>query len=119
MKDLPSYRHILSTYFGQNNGRQIISNQIESFNQFIEKDIPEIIRMVNPITVRASPDTPLSAPRSALASAIGLSTTAANALLGSAAEEGEGSAGPAPTPHKSNMDYEKLRGHCSGYVSYR
>lgn len=106
MKDLPSYRHILSTYFGQNNGRQIISNQIESFNQFIEKDIPEIIRMVNPIIVRASPDTPLSAPRSALASAIGLSTTAANALLGSAAEESEGSAAAVPVPQKSNMDYE-------------
>ena len=51
----PSYRHILTTYFDQNDGRQIISNQIESYNQFIEKDIPEIIHMVNPIVVHGSP----------------------------------------------------------------
>ncbi len=87
---LPSYRHILTTYFAQNNGRQIISNQIESFNQFIEKDIPEIIHMVNPITVRASPDTPMAGQRSALASAIGVSTSAANALMGSKSMEADG-----------------------------
>ena len=45
-------------------------------------DIPEIVQQVNPLIVRGSPETPLSGPRSALASATGLSTSAANALMG-------------------------------------
>ena len=49
-------------------------------------DIPEIIQMVNPLIVRGSPEVPLSGPRSALASATGLSTSAANALMGRTAE---------------------------------
>jgi len=77
----PSHRHILNSYFQQSNGRQTISHQVESFNHFMDVDIPEIVTMVNPITVRGSPETPLSGPRSALASATGLSTTAANALM--------------------------------------
>jgi DNA-directed RNA polymerase II subunit RPB2 len=83
---LPSYRHILDLYFRQAEGRQIISHQIESFNHFMDIDIPEIIQMVNPLIVRGSPETPLSGPRSALASATGLSTSAANALMGRVAE---------------------------------
>jgi DNA-directed RNA polymerase II subunit RPB2 len=80
--DTPSYRHILDTFFGQAGGRQIIHHQIESFNNFIEHDVPEIIHMVNPITVRGSPETPLGGPRTALATATGMSNSAANALLG-------------------------------------
>jgi DNA-directed RNA polymerase II subunit RPB2 len=83
---LPSYRHILDLYFRQAEGRQIISHQIDSFNHFMDIDIPEIIQMVNPLIVRGSPETPLSGPRSALASATGLSTSAANALMGRVAE---------------------------------
>jgi DNA-directed RNA polymerase II subunit RPB2 len=49
-------------------------------------DIPEIIQMVNPLIIRGSPEIPLSGPRSALASATGLSTSAANALMGRATE---------------------------------
>jgi DNA-directed RNA polymerase II subunit RPB2 len=79
---IPSYRHLLGLYFGQAEGRQIISHQIESFNHFMDIDIPEIIQMVNPLTVTGSPEVPLSGPRSALASATGLSTSAANALMG-------------------------------------
>ena len=60
----------------------MISHQIESFNQFMEVDIPEIIHMANPITSCGSPEIPLAGPRSALAAATGLSTTAANALMG-------------------------------------
>jgi DNA-directed RNA polymerase II subunit RPB2 len=113
---LPSFRHILTSYFNQNNGRQIISNQIESFNQFIEKDIPEIIHMVNPILVRGSPDTPLVGPRSALASAIGVSTTTANALMGTGAslpktevadnEDDEAEESVAPVQVKTTNEYE-------------
>jgi len=79
---LPSYKDILDLYFNQSDGRQIISHQIESFNHFMEIDIPEITTMVNPLIVRGSPEIPLSGPRSALASATGLSTSAANALMG-------------------------------------
>jgi len=52
---LPNYRHILETFITQSDGKQIISHQIESFNQFIEVDIPEIIHMSNPITSYGSP----------------------------------------------------------------
>lgn len=78
----PDYRHVLSQYFAQSDGKQIVSHQIESFNQFIEVDIPEIIHMANPIISHGSPEIPLAGPRSALATATGLSTTAANALMG-------------------------------------
>jgi DNA-directed RNA polymerase II subunit RPB2 len=78
---LPSYRHLLDIYFSQSDGRHILAHQIESFNQFMEVDIPEIIHMANPIVVRGSPETPLAGPRSALAAATGLSTSAANALI--------------------------------------
>jgi DNA-directed RNA polymerase II subunit RPB2 len=87
MNNLPSYRHLLDVYFRQNNGKQIVSHQIESFNHFMDWDIPEIITMVNPLIVRGSPEQPLSGPRSALASATGLSTSAANALMGQGGTE--------------------------------
>ena len=83
---IPNYRHVLQTFITQSDGKQIISHQIESFNQFIEVDIPEIIHMANPITSYGSPEIPLAGPRSALATATGLSTTAANALMGAASD---------------------------------
>ena len=76
-----SHHHVLDVYFKQSEGRQIIAHQIESFNDFLETQVPLIIKQSNPITVRGSPETPLAGPRSALASATGLSTSAANALL--------------------------------------
>lgn len=63
-----------------------MAHQIESFNHFMDIDIPEIVQQVNPLVVRGSPEIPLSGPRSALASATGLSTSAANALMGRTAE---------------------------------
>lgn len=81
-KMFPSYKHLLDVYFNQANGRQIIAHQIESFNHFMDVEIPLIIKQANPTTIRGSPEIPLSGPRSALASATGLSTSAANALLG-------------------------------------
>jgi DNA-directed RNA polymerase II subunit RPB2 len=89
---IPNHRHILETYITQSDGRQIINHQIESFNQFMEVDIPEIIHMANPITSYGSPEIPLAGPRSALAAATGLSTTAANALMGAVAEGGSAAA---------------------------
>lgn len=81
MERLPNFRHILDVHFAQSDGRHILAHQIESFNQFMEFDIPEVIHMANPITVRGSPEIPLAGPRSALATATGLTTTAANALM--------------------------------------
>ena len=78
----PSYRHILDIYFQQAGCRQIISHQTESFNNFMDNYIPEVVTMVNPLIIRGSPEVALSGPRSALASATGLSTSAANALMG-------------------------------------
>ena len=83
-------------------GRQIISHQIESFNHFMDIDIPEIIQQVNPLVIRGSPEIPLSGPRSALASATGLSTSAANALMGRVADT---SAPPVPLA-QAKHEYE-------------
>ena len=80
-KNLPSHRHILDVYFRQSEGSGILAHQIESFNQFMDVDIPEIISMSNPIKVGGSPEIPLQGPRSALATATGLSSTAAKALV--------------------------------------
>jgi hypothetical protein len=77
-----SHRHVLDIYFKQSEGRQIIAHQIESFNDFLEVQVPLIVKQSSPILVKGSPEIPLAGPRSALASATGLSTTAANALMG-------------------------------------
>jgi DNA-directed RNA polymerase II subunit RPB2 len=84
--DSPLWHRILDVYFGQADGKQIISHQLESFNHFMNVDIPEIVTMVNPVIVRGSPEIPLSGPRTPLASALGISTSAANALSGQQAE---------------------------------
>ena len=73
---VPDAENMLLKYFAQSNGKQIIAHQIESFNQFIEYDIPDIIHRVNPIKVRGSPEIPLSSHRHN----IGLTTSAANSL---------------------------------------
>ena len=54
------WHQTLELYFGQNDGKQIISHQLESFNHFMDVDISEIITMVNPVIVRGSPEIPLS-----------------------------------------------------------
>jgi len=83
----PDHSLILEAYFQQMEKKQIIAHQIESFNHFILHDVPEILQAVNPIIIRGSPEIPLSGPRSVLASATGLSTSAANALMGHTAED--------------------------------
>jgi DNA-directed RNA polymerase II subunit RPB2 len=105
---IPSHRHILETFITQSDGKQIISHQIESFNQFMEVDIPEIIHMANPITSYGSPEIPLAGPRSALATATGLSTSAANALMGTAAD-GSASAGKkVKHEYEVTLEFEKI-----------
>ncbi len=94
------HRHVFDLFFQQAEGRQIISHQIESFNEFLEIQVPYIIKGANPIVVRGSPETPLAGPRSALASATGLSTSAANVLIGQTTEV------PAAYTHKANYEYE-------------
>jgi DNA-directed RNA polymerase beta subunit len=108
-ESIPNYRHILETFFTQSDGKQIISHQIESFNQFMEVDIPEIIHMANPITAYGSPEIPLAGPRSALATATGLSTTAAAALMGGAGAEGGAGAGrKVAHEYEITLEFEKI-----------
>ena len=89
---IPNHAHLLEAYFQQMDKKQIIAHQIESFNHFILHDVPEILQATNPVCIRGSPEIPLSGPRSALASATGLSTSAANALMGQTAEDANATA---------------------------
>jgi len=86
---VPDNMKLLDLYFQQMDKKQIIAHQIESFNHFILHDVPEILQAVNPVIIKGSPEIPLSGPRSVLASATGLSTSAANALMGSNGESTE------------------------------
>jgi DNA-directed RNA polymerase beta subunit len=109
-EQIPSYRHTLDVFMSQSDGKQNISHQIESFNQFMEVDIQEIIHMANPITSFGSPEIPLAGPRSALATATGLSTTAANALMGGALLDGISSLGGKKAQHEYEvmLEFEKI-----------
>ena len=108
LESLPSYRHVLQSFITQSDGKQIISHQIESFNQFIEVDIPEIIHMSNPITSYGSPEIPLAGPRSALATATGLSTTAANALMGTTADGAIAAGRKVQHEYEVTLEFEKI-----------
>jgi DNA-directed RNA polymerase II subunit RPB2 len=103
----PSYHSVLNKYFSQCEGRHIIFHQIESFNIFMDIDIPEIIKNSNPIIVRGSPEVPLSGPRSALASATGLSTSAANALMGFKVDGSTALGGP-KYEYEIEMNFENI-----------
>ena len=105
---LPNHAHILETYFQQMDKKQVIAHQIESFNHFILHDVPEILQATNPIVIRGSPEIPLSGPRSALASATGLSTSAANALMGQMVEDSTATAAAAAAAAtlRANVRYE-------------
>ena len=108
MSNIPSYRHILETFITQSDGKQIIGHQIESFNQLMETDIPEIIHMANPITSYGSPEIPLAGPRSALATATGLSTTAANALMGTSADGSSILGRKVQHEYEVTLEFEKI-----------
>jgi len=84
---VPNHSKILDSFFQQMDKKQIISHQIESFNHFILHDVPEILQATNPVVIKGSPEIPLSGPRSVLAAATGLSTSAANALMGQKTED--------------------------------
>ena len=92
---VPDNMKLLDLYFQQMDKKQIIAHQIESFNHFILHDVPEILQAVNPVIVKGSPEIPLSGPRSVLASATGLSTSAANALMGPITDDAEAKAAAA------------------------
>ena len=92
---VPDNMKLLDLYFQQMDKKQIIAHQIESFNHFILHDVPEILQAVNPVVIKGSPEIPLSGPRSVLASATGLSTSAANALMGPITDDAEAKAAAA------------------------
>ncbi len=103
------WHKILELYFGQADGKQIVTHQIESFNHFMKHDIHEIITMVNPVIVRGSPEIPLSGPRSALASATGLSTSAANALMGNQEVAAVASLGPVSREYEVHLEFGNIQ----------
>ena len=107
-EQIPDYRHIIHTFISQSDDKQLISHQIESFNQFIEVDIPEIIHMANPITSYGSPEIPLAGPRSALATATGLSTTAANALMGASSDHPSVISKKIQHEYEVTLEFEKI-----------
>ena len=45
------YKHILGSYFEQFNGKELVRHQIESYNDFMENKIPDIISQANPLVV--------------------------------------------------------------------
>jgi DNA-directed RNA polymerase II subunit RPB2 len=75
-----NYKQIMDAYYAQSDGKHIIAHQIESFNQFIEYDVPDIIHMANPITCKGSPETVSTGTRSAYSYTTGISiSTSASA----------------------------------------
>jgi DNA-directed RNA polymerase II subunit RPB2 len=64
-------RRLLELYFDQHNGRQIIYHQIASFNQFMEKEVPETILRACPIKILGSPDLTLTGTTRAAAGTAG------------------------------------------------
>ena len=103
------WHKFLELYFGQADGKQIVTHQLESFNHFMKHDIHEIITMVNPVIVRGSPEIPLSGPRSALASATGLSTSAANALMGNQEVAAVASLGPVSREYEVHLEFGNIQ----------
>ena len=103
---VPDHARILDVFFQQMDKKQIISHQIESFNHFILHDVPEILQVTNPVIIRGSPEIPLSGPRSVLASATGLSTSAANALMGQTAEDAATNANALANAQRVPVRYE-------------
>ena len=99
------WHKFLELYFSQADGKQIVTHQLESFNHFMKHDIHEIITMVNPVVVRGSPEIPLSGPRSALASATGLSTSAANALMGNQEASVAAPLGPVSREYEVHLEF--------------
>ena len=65
------YHRLLETYFSQHNNRQIIYHQIASFNQFMEKEVPETILRSCPVKILGSPDLTLTGTTRAAAGTAG------------------------------------------------
>ena len=65
------YHRLLELYFNQHNNRQIIYHQIASFNQFMEKEVPETILRSCPIKIMGSPDLTLTGTTRAAAGTAG------------------------------------------------
>jgi DNA-directed RNA polymerase II subunit RPB2 len=103
-----SHTHLLDIYFQQSEGKQIIAHQIESFNDFLEVQVPLIIKQSSPIIVKGSPEIPLAGPRSALASATGLSTSAANALMGHEAPDTSQNLIKANHEYEVSLEFENV-----------
>ncbi len=65
------YHPMLDLYFKQHANRQIIYHQIASFNQFMEKEVPETILRSCPVKILGSPDLTLTGTTRAAAGTAG------------------------------------------------
>ena len=68
---MSSYHPLLDLYFKQHSNRQIIYHQIASFNQFMEKEVPETILRSCPVKILGSPDLTLTGTTRAAAGTAG------------------------------------------------
>jgi DNA-directed RNA polymerase II subunit RPB2 len=68
---MTSYHSLLDLYFKQHSNRQIIYHQIASFNQFMEKEVPETILRACPVKILGSPDLTLTGTTRAAAGTAG------------------------------------------------
>jgi DNA-directed RNA polymerase II subunit RPB2 len=72
------YHDLLRPYFKQNDGRHIVSHQIDSMNHFMSKEVPQTILSACPIYVRGSPDLDLTSPDHAAAGTAGVNIRISN-----------------------------------------
>ena len=68
---MASYHPLLNLYFKQHSNKQIIYHQIASFNQFMEKEVPETILRSCPVKILGSPDLTLTGTTRAAAGTAG------------------------------------------------
>jgi len=66
-----AYHQLLNLYFKQHSNKQIIYHQIASFNQFMEKEVPETILRSCPVKILGSPDLTLTGTTRAAAGTAG------------------------------------------------
>ena len=62
---------LIDAYFNQNNGRQKVTHQIESFNHFMNVEVPQTLRRAGPLVITGSPDLNLTGKTRAAAGTAG------------------------------------------------
>ena len=66
-----SSKQLIDAFFDQNNGRQKVTHQIESFNYFMSVVVPETLKNAGPLVITGSPDLNLTGKTRAAAGTAG------------------------------------------------